>query len=96
MLKPNQPATGSEAPMSVSTMLCGRPSISCRSCGFSECPGVGFAGADAHRAFEPEDEDFAVADLAGLRGRRNGIDSFVHLIGRYGDLDLDFGFWAES
>ena len=82
--------------MSVSAMLCGRPSISCRWSGYSECPSVGFAGADAHGAVEPEDEDFAVADLAGLRVRRNGIDSFVHLIGRYGDLDLDFGFWAES
>ena len=36
----------------------------------SERVGVGFAGADAHDVVEAEDEDLAVADLAGLGGRR--------------------------
>src|SRR5579862_1164691 len=52
--------------------------------------GVGLAGADAHRVIEAEDEDLAVANLSGLRRRRDGVDDPVHLIGRAGDFDFDF------
>src|SRR5579864_9524639 len=56
---------------------------------FLQRGGVGLAGADAHRVIEPEDEDLAVADLAGLRRRRDGVDDLVDLIGGAGDFQLD-------
>src|SRR5205085_1360024 len=54
-----------------------------------ECRGVCLAGADTHRAFQIEDEDLAVADLAGLGGRSDGFDDFFDLIGSDCDLDLE-------
>src|SRR3954469_15712919 len=56
----------------------------------SERGGVGFAGADTHGVVEPQYEDFAVADLAGLRRAGDGGDDLVHLIGRHRDLDFYF------
>src|ERR1700716_742890 len=50
---------------------------------------VGFAGADAHRAFEVKDEDLSVPDLAGLRRPGDGVDGLVDLVGRNRDFDLD-------
>src|SRR4029079_17996852 len=38
---------------------------------------------------EAEHEDLAVADLAGLRGRGDGLDDLVDLIGSAGDFQLD-------
>src|SRR6187402_1192838 len=55
----------------------------------SERVGVCFAGTDAHRLIDAEDEDFAVADLAGLGGRRDGFDGFVDQVGADRDFDLD-------
>src|SRR5437868_11309706 len=40
---------------------------------------------------EVDDEDLAVADLSGLRSRRDGLDSLVDLARAYSDLDLDLG-----
>src|SRR6185312_11872848 len=64
---------------------------SCRKCcrAGSERRGVGFAGADAHGVVEAEDENLAVADLAGLGGARDGRDHLVGLVGGDRDLDLD-------
>src|SRR5215470_14363960 len=56
--------------------------------------GVGFAGANAHRLFKPEDEDFAVSDLACLGCGRDGLDGLVGLVGRNRDLDLQL--WQEA
>jgi hypothetical protein len=39
---------------------------------------------------ESEDEYLAVADLAGLGRGRDRLDHLVDLIGRHGDLDLEF------
>ena len=44
----------------------------------SNCVFVALPGADAHRAFDGNDEDLAVADAAGL-GR--GADRFDHAFG---------------
>src|SRR4051794_5733485 len=40
---------------------------------------------------EVDDEDLAVADLAGFRSRRDGIDGLVDLVRGNSDLDLDLG-----
>src|SRR5207237_8591148 len=40
---------------------------------------------------EVDDEDLAVADLAGLGSGGDGVDGLVDLIGGDGDLDLDLG-----
>src|SRR5512141_35744 len=40
---------------------------------------------------EVDDEDLAVADLPGFRGRGEGIDGFVDLVRGDSDLDLDLG-----
>src|SRR5579872_3005398 len=53
--------------------------------------GVFFAGADADRRFERIDENLAVADLAGSRRRRNGLDHLIDHAGSHGDLDLKLG-----
>ena len=57
----------------------------------SESRSVRFAGADAHGVVEADDEDLAVADLAGLGGRRDGVDGLVDLVRGDRDLDLDLG-----
>src|SRR5262249_36739837 len=62
----------------------------------SQRRGVGFAGADANGAVETEDEDLAVADLAGLGGRGDGFDGLVELVGRDRYLDLDLGQEAHG
>src|SRR6266567_4375349 len=58
-------------------------------CAGSQRRGVGFAGADAYGVVDVVDEDFAVADLAGFGGGRNGIDDLVGLFARNSDFDLD-------
>src|SRR5262249_3461744 len=58
--------------------------------GYSKGGGVGFAGADPDRMIDTEDENLAVANLAGFRRGRNHLDDFVHLISRTGDFELDF------
>src|ERR1700758_5111344 len=62
-----------------------------RVCAKSEGRGIGLAGADANRMVEVDDEDLAVADLSGFRGRGDGIDGLVDLIRGDSDLDLDLG-----
>src|SRR3954452_21104146 len=57
----------------------------------SEGRGIGLAGADANRMVEVDDEDFAVADLAGFGGSGDGVDGFLDLLGGDGDFDLDLG-----
>ena len=52
---------------------------------------IGFAGADAHRMVEVDDEDLAVTDLAGLCGTGDGFDGLVDLRRGDSDLDLDLG-----
>src|SRR6059058_1750688 len=45
---------------------------------------------------EVDDEDLAVADLAGLCSRGDGVDGLVDLIGGNSDLDLDLGQEAHG
>src|SRR3954452_18086673 len=40
---------------------------------------------------EVDDEDLAVADLSGFRGRGDGVDGLVDLVRADGDFDLDLG-----
>src|ERR1700761_2348375 len=40
---------------------------------------------------EVDDEDLAVADLAGLGRRRDGVDGLVDLVRSDSDFDLDLG-----
>src|SRR5580704_2286631 len=40
---------------------------------------------------EVDHEDLAVADLAGLGSRGDGVDGLVDLVGRDGHFDLDLG-----
>src|SRR5437868_8398676 len=54
----------------------------------SERVGVCFAGADAHRLIDAENEDLAVADLAGLGRGGDGFDGLVDHVGTDSDLDL--------
>src|ERR1043166_5828860 len=53
--------------------------------------GVGLTGADAHHVIDVQHENLAVADLAGLRGRRDGFDHFVGAVARDRDFDLELG-----
>src|SRR3954470_24251934 len=57
---------------------------------------VGFAGADADRAFERHDEDLAVADLPGAGRRGHRLDDARHEIARDRHLDLDLGQEAHG
>src|SRR6185437_5132518 len=57
----------------------------------SEGRGIRFACANADRMVEVDDEDLAVADLAGLGRHRDGLDGLVDLLGGDSDLDLDLG-----
>src|SRR5579862_1995162 len=58
------------------------------SAGGSERGGIRLAGADADRVIEAEHENLAVADLAGLCRRRDGVDDLVDLVRGAGDLEL--------
>jgi len=42
---------------------------------------VDFAGANAHRVIERRDENLAITNLAGLRGRRDRLDGLVCQLG---------------
>src|SRR4051794_25082970 len=64
--------------------------------GASEGCRVGFGSADSHRALDAQYEDFAVTDLAGLCGSRNGIDGLIDLVGRHRDFDLELGKEAHG
>src|SRR5690606_15064935 len=50
-----------------------------------------FAGADAHRLFDAEDEDLPVADLSGSGRRGDRLDDLVDQLVANSDLDLDLG-----
>src|SRR6185437_12311600 len=62
----------------------------------SEGRGIRLAGANADRMVEVDDEDLAVADLAGLGGRGDGIDGLVDGVRSDGDFDLDLGQEAHG
>src|ERR1700755_1625214 len=57
----------------------------------SECRGIGLSRADANRMVEVDDEDLAVADLAGFCSGGDGFDGLVDLVRGDCDLDLDLG-----
>src|SRR6478752_5029408 len=57
----------------------------------SESVGVALTRADADCLLNGGDEDLAVADLAGLGGRRDGVDDFAHEIGGDSHFDLQLG-----
>src|SRR3569623_973178 len=50
-----------------------------------------FARAEAHHAHDVGDEDLAVADLAGARGLRDGLDGALDLIVLHHRLDAHLG-----
>jgi hypothetical protein len=52
--------------------------------------GAGFAGPDADDLFEIENEDLAVADLAGTCRLLDGFDDLIDLVALDGGLDLHF------
>src|SRR5262245_35350507 len=60
-------------------------------CCFLECVDVCLAGADAHRAFERHDENFAIADLAGPRGYCQHFHDLVKLLARDCNLEPQLG-----
>src|SRR5919201_6940447 len=47
---------------------------------------VSLAGTDPNRGFHRSDEDLAVADVAGLRGRRRRVGDLLHEVIRHDDL----------
>src|SRR4051794_14954155 len=51
----------------------------------------GFSGSDPDRFFDIGDEDFAVADTAGLGGAADGVDGFFDQVVADHDLDFDLG-----
>src|SRR5574343_1675209 len=53
--------------------------------------GTGFAGPDTNDLFEIEDEDLAVADLAGAGGLFDGLDDLIDMLGLDGGFDFHFG-----
>src|SRR6266404_8492852 len=69
--------------------------ISFRACHFSrqlsrlEGALVALARPDPDRRFHGHDEDLAVADVAGLRGRRHHVGHLLDEVVRHDDLDLD-------
>src|SRR6185312_2003026 len=56
-----------------------------------ERTGTGLAGPDAHDLFELENEDLAVADLAGVGGFFDRLDHAVEQVAFDRGLDLDLG-----
>src|SRR4051812_13024395 len=52
---------------------------------------AGLAGADADGLLEIEDEDLAVADLAGVRGLLDGFDRLLEQLGFHRHFDLHLG-----
>src|SRR5271157_6032113 len=50
-----------------------------------------FARADPNRRVEVVDEDLAVADLAGARGRNDRLDDLVGDVGVDRDFDFELG-----
>src|SRR5688572_20020529 len=52
---------------------------------------VAFARADADGGLHRRDEDLAVADVAGLRGRGDDLGDLVDDLVRHDDLHLDLG-----
>src|SRR5215470_4002318 len=55
---------------------------------------IGLARADAHGVIETKDENLAVADLAGLGRRADGLDNLVDLVGIDGHFNLEL--WQEA
>src|SRR5215211_5576906 len=58
--------------------------------------GIGLAGADADGLVEAEDEDLAVADLAGFGRNGDRVDDLVDLVGRNRHFDLQLGEKAHG
>jgi len=56
----------------------------------SESGFVNFAGTDAHRLLDRDNEDLAVADFPGLGRGGDSIDGFVDHLRRHNDFDLEF------
>src|SRR5262245_18034813 len=54
----------------------------------SECIGIGFTRTDANSLVDRIDEDFSVADLAGLGCSGDRADHLFDLVGGNRDLDL--------
>src|SRR6478752_6659114 len=79
----------SPAPISLLDVMVELLFASLDMCG-SQRRGVGFAGADADGVVDVVDEDFAVADLAGLGRGGDGVDDLVGLLAGNGDFDLHF------
>ena len=52
---------------------------------------AGLAGADADHLFEIENENLAVADLAGVRGFFDCLNDLLEQLGLDGGFDFDFG-----
>src|SRR4051794_1486684 len=80
-------ATSATSPASTETFEI-RQSISCTP---SKSVIVLFAGADAHGAFDIDDEDLAVADRTGVRGMLDRLDDAVRVIGGGDHLQPDLG-----
>src|SRR6266705_4109525 len=62
----------------------------------SEGRGIRLTRADANRMVEVDDEDLAVADLAGFGSGGDGVDGLVDLVRGDSDLDLDLGQEAHG
>ena len=57
---------------------------------------AGFAGGDAHRVLDGDNEDFAVADAAGVGSLLDRLDGADDEIVFYHELDFHFGLTAED
>src|SRR3990167_7624176 len=53
--------------------------------------GIGFAGTDADRLLQVDDENLAVTDLAGVGGLGDGFDDAIQLIVSDGHVNLYLG-----
>src|SRR6185437_15587182 len=56
--------------------------------GNSDGCGIEFAGADAHGAVDVENEDLAIADLAGVGGSGDRFHHLLDQVGLHRDFDL--------
>src|SRR5580698_3658061 len=55
----------------------------------------GFAGANPDRVVQCRDEDFAIADLSGLRRAHDGFDDTCHDGLGHGQLELYLGYEVD-
>src|SRR5450755_1389148 len=86
----------SAASATLETLIAPKKAINVRNC-FIEFPleGVraGLTGADAHDLFKLENEDLAVADLAGVGCLLDRLDDAIEHVAL--DRGFDFDFWKE-